>query len=83
MGDGANRLGYIVGAATPDQSPALAVTNLNNLIGAVKFNQTRVAAVLGAAAETLTDGSRACYFSIAAPARFILPPAVVIGTLVV
>ena len=35
--DGTNRIGEVVAAAAADQQPALAITDLNNLFGTVKF----------------------------------------------
>ena len=35
--DGTNRIDEIVKAAAADQQPALAITDLNNLYGAIKF----------------------------------------------
>ncbi|RYH23234.1 MAG: PHP domain-containing protein, partial [Alcaligenaceae bacterium] len=35
--DGTNRIDEVVKAAAKDQQPALAITDLNNLFGAVKF----------------------------------------------
>ena len=35
--DGTNRIDEVVAAAAADDQPALAITDLNNLFGAVKF----------------------------------------------
>ncbi|RZI88487.1 MAG: PHP domain-containing protein, partial [Variovorax sp.] len=35
--DGTNRIDEVVKAAAKDKQPALAITDLNNLFGAVKF----------------------------------------------
>ena len=35
--DGTNRISDVVEAASADQQPALAITDLNNLFGTVKF----------------------------------------------
>ena len=38
--DGTNRIGDVVAAAASDQQPALAITDLNNLFGTIKFYKT-------------------------------------------
>ena len=50
--DGTNRIDEVVKAAAADQQPALAITDINNLYGAIKFyKETRgkgVKPVIGA-----------------------------------
>ncbi len=70
--DGTNRIDEIVAAAAADRQPALAITDLSNLFGTVKFyKQTRGAGVkplIGADVWVQVPGKEAG----AAPARLLL-----------
>ncbi|MDH4426937.1 MAG: DNA polymerase III subunit alpha [Acidovorax sp.] len=67
--DGTNRIDEVAKAAAKDGQPALAITDLNNLFGAIKFYKEArgkgVKPILGA--EVFVEGEAG-----AAPARFIL-----------
>ena len=56
--DGTNRIDELVGLAAQDQQPALAITDLNNLFGAIKFykecRDNGVKPILGA--EIIVEG---------------------------
>ena len=56
--DGTNRIDELVGLAAQDQQPALAITDLNNLFGAIKFykksRDNGVKPILGA--EVILEG---------------------------
>ena len=70
--DGTNRIDEIVGAAKADQQPALAITDLSNLFGTVKFyKQTRgkgIKPLIGADVWVEVPGKDAS----APPARLLL-----------
>ncbi|MDO9405681.1 MAG: DNA polymerase III subunit alpha [Polaromonas sp.] len=70
--DGTNRIDEIVGAAAADQQPALAITDLSNLFGTVKFykegRKTGVKPLIGADVFVQVPGKDAG----APPARLLL-----------
>jgi DNA polymerase III subunit alpha len=70
--DGTNRIDEIVAAAAADQQPALAITDLSNLFGTVKFykeaRKTGVKPLIGADVWVQVPGKDAG----AAPARLLL-----------
>ena len=67
--DGTNRIDEVVATAAADRQPALAITDFNNLFGAVKFYKAArgkgVQPILGA--EILLEGEGS-----AAPSRLVL-----------